>query len=391
MTRRTAVAYLLSRAPQPNSSFTNDEIAALTDRVNLSLCGLVANTEDPRWIVAPRLTSRALWKASLYWLRRRPAAYADAVAALVLASIGAPRHGAAAFRSALAAAYLAQHVSVDVIHAQFVGPAGAAAYVWHRLTGIPFTVRAHAYDIYSPYRWAGKVASAASAVLAISDHGAAEIRQRWGITAEVVRVGIQLDSVPQRLPGPAHQPLRVLSVGALRAKKGHDLLIRAANIVNQGRTRMILDVYGDGDLTRELVTLAHSLPASHATLRGALPPHEMRGRFRDYDAFALAARRARDGDSDGIPVVLMEASLAGLPVVTTTLGGIPELITDGMTGWTRDPDAVALAQALIEIIEDYPQARNRAAKAGERVRHQHDIGKSASRLAAVWATLTGSE
>jgi glycosyltransferase involved in cell wall biosynthesis len=273
---------------------------------------------------------------------------------------------------------------VDVIHAQFAGPAGAGAYLWHRLTGRPYTVRAHAYDIYRPYRWAGVVLRGAAAVLAISDHAARHIRSTWGVEARVVRVGVSPDAVAIRDRTSPSRPFRVISVGALEPKKGHDLLIRAVGQLIRNGVAVTLDIHGEGSMRRELTNLAEGLPVH---LLGWQDPLELRSCLGQYDVFALGARVAPDGDTDGIPVVLMEASLAGLPVVTTNVGGIPELIEHDVTGWARSPTVGDLADGIAMALSDYPAALDRASLATQRVRERHDRDGQAGRLLETWAAL----
>lgn len=384
-TQDLRVAYVIGRAPQPSSTFTNDEVAALREHVRIVPCGLVAASSSDAWITAPGTRSVAIWWAAGKWLARRPHTFLSTLATLVVTSLATPRDAAVALRSALAGAYLASCVDVDVIHAQFAGPAAAGAFVWHRLTGVPYTIRAHAYDIYRPYRWAGTVMRSSAAVISISDHGAAEIRRRWGIDSLVVRVGIDARDVPMRDARPCRRPLRVLSVGALEPKKGHDILIGAVKQANLTGCLVELDIYGDGSLRSHVRELAEH---QRITLKGHVEPDQLRKRYRDYDAFALAARTSPDGDTDGIPVVLMEASLAGLPVVTTTVGGIPELIQDGVGGWATEPVEEQISGALCAVAAEYPAARRRAAVARARVRELHDLRTVAKQLARRWASLS---
>ena len=137
-----------------------------------------------------------------------------------------------ALRAALAACFLAEAVHVDLVHCQFGGPAAAGAFVWHRLTGIPYTVRAHAYEINEPYSWAGRVFREAAGVIAISDHGAQEVSRRWGVQSSVVRVGVPLGTIGRRPNRPLSQPPRLLSVGNLAEKKGHELVIEAVTALH---------------------------------------------------------------------------------------------------------------------------------------------------------------
>jgi colanic acid/amylovoran biosynthesis glycosyltransferase len=382
------IGYLLSRAPQPESTFTNDEIATLAERVALTPVGLIANATASEWILAPRLAVPSLWKAAAKRLFYQPRAVLRALTGLVKPAVRHPKDAVVAFRAALAACYLADTASVDLIHAQFAGPGAAGAFVWHCLTGLPYTVRAHAYDIYRPYAWAGTVFRNSAAVVAISDHGAEKIQREWGVPTRLIRVGVPRDSVPERGDHGVSQPPRFLTVGALIPKKGHELLIAATNRLSGTDHRVTLDIYGDGPLRDQLIAIANP---EVVRFLGPMSSSAMRATYRKYDAFALAARIAADGDMDGIPVVLMEASLAGLPVVTTHVAGIPELIENEVTGVACEPTAEALAAGIVQVVTDYSRARRYAAAARQRVRERHDLARTSNELVELWSVLLGAD
>jgi glycosyltransferase involved in cell wall biosynthesis len=100
----------------------------------------------------------------------------------------------------------------------------------------------------------------------------------------------------------------------------------------------------------------------------------------------MPCRVARNGDLDGIPVALMEAMAAGVPVVSTRLSGIPELVEDGRSGLLVPPDdAAALADALHRLLADDSLAAALALRARARVAELHDLEKNSARLAALLA------
>ncbi|MDP2307849.1 MAG: glycosyltransferase, partial [Pseudomonadota bacterium] len=138
----------------------------------------------------------------------------------------------------------------------------------------------------------------------------------------------------------------VLAVGRWVPKKGLDTLAAAAILLGErARVRMISD--------------APALPG--VDVRGLRPRAEVAAELATATIFALPCRRAPDGDQDGIPVALLEAMAAGLPVVTTAVSGIPEIV-DKAVGWIVPPDnPVALAAALREALDDPAEAARRGA------------------------------
>ena len=380
------VAYLLAVAPQPSSTFTNDEVSTVAPAVQLVKVGLIGASRDASWLVAPPVWSPGLWAAGIRTFIRRPGVLIDATWRLCRLSGRRPRDCVVAIRAALAACYLAERVEADIVHCQFGGPAAAGAYVWHRLTGVPYTIRAHAYEIYKPYSWAQITFQSAARVMAISEHGARTIKERWGITAPVLRVGVPLTSLPHRSRRRPGDPHRVLSVGSLEDKKGHDLVIEAIARLNRAGQRITLDVVGSGSLGQQLARQARG---QAVRFLGALPSPRVRNAYRTYDLFVMGSRITAQGDRDGIPVVIMEASAAGLPVVATATGGIGELIRNGLTGRLVEPTAEAISRGIQAAFEDYEGSLEQAAAAREAVADQHDVAPCSVALLREWHRVLG--
>jgi glycosyltransferase involved in cell wall biosynthesis len=142
---------------------------------------------------------------------------------------------------------------------------------------------------------------------------------------------------------PAHQPT-IVAIGNLRPEKDHATLVRAFAIVRRVHQGARLEIVGDGPCRRELEALASQLGVSAATkLTGAVAdvwPH-----LAAAHVFALPSR------SEALGIAAQEAMAAGLPVVGSAVGGIPELVEEGRTGRLVPPgDAAALAEAIIELL-----------------------------------------
>jgi glycosyltransferase involved in cell wall biosynthesis len=349
--------------------------------VAITPIGLIGKADADGWTVPPAASSAGLWLAFVRQLTRRPARLMGSVIALLRPAVRRPRDALVALRATLSVCYLAERENPDLLHAQFGGPAAAGAFIWHRLADTPYTVRAHAYDIYRPYAWLGVVLRNSAGVLSISEHGAVCLERNWGIASRVIRVGVPTDAVPERGNHPAAHPPRFVSVGALAPKKGHDILIEAVNRLKRSPDRVLLDIYGDGPLRDALLRQADP---EVVRLVGAGSSSAVRDAYRTYDGFALACRIADDGDMDGIPVVLMEASLAGLPIVTTSVAGIPELIQHKQSGWAGEATVDDVIEGLVWTTRDYAAARMRAGLSRARVTSLHDLDERAADLCSVW-------
>lgn len=226
-------------------------------------------------------------------------------------------------------------------------------------SGVPFTVTAHANDIFERGLLLVRKAARAKHFLTISDYNVRFLKKQ-GIAAEqlgVVRCGVSLTADPAPIKELSVGGVtRIGSLGRLVEKKGFDVLIRAAALLKQRGHAIELRIAGDGPLKAELVGLATSLGVADTTVfEGSLPHAKVKAWLNGLDVFALACKQDQAGDMDGIPVVLMEAMSQGVAVVSTQLTGIPELVIHGQTGLLARPnDAYDFADQLERLIREKP-------------------------------------
>jgi glycosyltransferase involved in cell wall biosynthesis len=178
----------------------------------------------------------------------------------------------------------------------------------------------------------------------------------------------------------------ILSVGRLVEKKGFPELLHAcALLVEQGR-RFTCVIYGEGPMGDALVKLRDDLGlGGTVSLAGARSQSELVGAFQSADVFALTPFVAADGDRDGVPNVLVEAMACAVPVVSTSVGGIPDLVRHGQNGLLSPPrDVVAAAGHLASLLDD-PDLRRRLGVAGRAtVEAGFDTRVAARRLATLF-------
>jgi colanic acid/amylovoran biosynthesis glycosyltransferase len=274
-----------------------------------------------------------------------------------------------------------QHLHVHFIHS----PAQIAMYA-SALTGIPFTVTVHANDLFVHGRLLRAKSLRAKRIFAISGfHRRCLVEQGVAIDrVTVVRCAARLPAIDTRLPRPATRPFRIGTLGRLIEKKGIDVLVEALGVLVQSGHDLVLDIAGDGPLRGEIESQVQRLElAARVRFVGALSHREVAAWMNGLDAFALACKPDRNGDMDGIPVVLMEAMSLAIPVLTTRLSGIPELVIHERTGLKSEPgDVAGLAGQIARLIED-PALRSRLAEAGFRhVRGEFSSTLNVDRLLA---------
>ncbi|MDX0883334.1 glycosyltransferase [Sinorhizobium medicae] len=277
------------------------------------------------------------------------------------------------------------------LHAHFIHtPASVTSYA-SMISGIPWTCSAHAKDIWTSQDWelSDKLGRARWTVTCTRS-GYEHLRD---LSSDKTQVhlsyhGLDLDRFPsfdgehsRRDGSVPDDPVRIVSVGRAVSKKGYDILLKALSLLPADLSWRF-DHIGAGELTGKLQVLAGELGLEDRIgWHGALDQKEVLSRYREADIFALASRVAANGDRDGLPNVLVEASSQRLACISTAVSGIPELIDDGHNGMLVPPESpTALAAAMERLIRD-PDLRRRLGDAAERrVRADFDHHSSVGQL-----------
>jgi len=252
-------------------------------------------------------------------------------------------------------ALIARH-GIAHLHCDFAEDNVRLAGVVHEATGIPFTFKMRAYDIFAePLPDLARWAAAASRVFTISDYNRQYICSTWNLPREQVSVIYDGVDVRQTTPVDAYQRdlFRIVSVGRLVEKKGFAILLEACARLS-GRRPCRCEIIGDGPLRASLEARAAALGLdSVVTFHGHRPHAEVLAALKSASVVALACVQAANGDRDATPNVLLEAMATSIPVVSTRLSGIPEMIRDGVDGLLVPPgDPEALADTLERLADD---------------------------------------
>ncbi len=401
------IAYIARELPALSETFVVREASALL-KLGVPLQLMSVYPPDPG-LVHPELpdaVSRSLtvyrpgstefWRAHADRLSRDPGHYGECIRKFVLD----PREpGSRRCRSffhflmAPCAANLLEAGGIWHIHAHFANVAASVAMMAAHLAEISFSFTAHAYDIFIDDVLMEQKLERASFVATCSQFNVDYLRERYktGKAARIRVIPYGID--PSRFPfGPPRDPScgSILGVGRLVETKGFHTLIQACEILKGRGTPFSCTLVGGGVEEVPLKTMAAAKGiADRVRFTGALPPNRVIEYYGKADVFVMPSC-VRHNDRDGMPNVLLEAMASGLPVVATRVSGIPELVRDGETGLLVDPDnPAALADAVERLIVDQTLSRRLSLAARELVEREHDIGKSARRLAEFFAVLAG--
>jgi glycosyltransferase involved in cell wall biosynthesis len=397
MTEAVRVAYVLTHYPKLSQTFLQREIAAV-EAEGLAVDPIALNPPDPIDVadeLGRRESARTTYVKTTSKLTlaalvgrtalRRPGPFVAGLVAAVRPA-GLDLRGALwrAFQyvEALVVWDRCRRTGVRHLHAQFGGvPATVAmlaADLGNRLGHDErwtwsFTI--HGFQDFVNERETGLAAKAASAaaVVGISDYTRSQVLRiadpaDWPKVC-VVRCGIDLAAFSQRPPRPVGDPPVLVTVGRLSAEKGHGVLLEAARLlVDRGRPVRVVFIGGgdaDGSIRREVTRLGLG---DTVELVGELPPAEVGARLRAADVFCLPSF------AEGLPVSIMEAMAVGVPVVSTYISGIPELVTNGVSGWCVPAGrADELADAIGRAVVDDAGRAALVAEARRRVEADHDL------------------
>jgi colanic acid/amylovoran biosynthesis glycosyltransferase len=395
---RLKVAYIMSRFPKISETFVLYEMLALQQQgVGVEVFPLIDEHatvihEEAKPFVARAhyqpVLSWPILKAQWHFLRTKPIAYLGLWWEVLRGAWGSANYligGLGILPKAACFAFEMRALGVTHIHAHFANHPTVAALAAHRLTGIPFSFTAHAHDLYVDRHMLEQKVRAAAFVVAISQYNKELIVKHCGedVRDKVVVIHCGVDTSlfrPRRKS--AGRPFTIVCVGALEEKKGQTYLVEACRLLKERNLDFVCDLIGQGQTRLALEQqIARAGLADQVRLAGGRPRHEVLRILEQADAVALPSIQTKSGKMEGIPVALMEPMACEVPVVSTRISGIPELVEDGQTGLLVPPqDPAALADALERLARD-PELGRRLGRAGRaKVLREFELTDNATKL-----------
>lgn len=300
------------------------------------------------------------------------------------------------FGEGVYAAFRVRHSSFEHIHAHFIDRAALIALCLSRLLNKPYSVTAHANDIFAAPTLVTEKLAPARFVITVSEFNKQHLLQTYpALEARQIHVlhpWVDTDEFMPPTARPQNGYLQIISVGRLVAKKGHAVLLDACAQLAQAGAAFECCIIGEGPLRAELQTriAAHNLDA-RVMLLGAKPKVEVQAALARADVFVLAATIAPDGDRDGMPVALAEAMAMALPVISTEVVGIHEMVRDGAGFLVPPDDAAALARALVQVQQTPRAARlEMGLRARQIIADDFQVKRGVSELATLFRASSGA-
>jgi colanic acid/amylovoran biosynthesis glycosyltransferase len=308
------------------------------------------------------------------------------------------RH-ALSFAALQAAVPVLDGPSFDIVHCHF-GPAGVLGAILHEMGAVqgPLVVSFYGHDVTRYPRQRGpdvyrRLFERAALVLAL-DPVMRDRLQQLGARPQQLALqplGVDCRRFSPAPTSPALPPLRLLSVGRLVEKKGLADGIRAVALLREAGHALRYRIAGGGPLEAELRGLVRDRRLEDVVEFLGHVPHESINRLMvESHALVMPSVRAADGDEEGTPTVILEAMACGLPVVATRHAGIPDLVTDGVTGYLADEhDPEALAAGIARLAD--PGVALRMGQAGREMALQRfETGRVTERLLVHYRSVSGA-
>lgn len=395
------IGYLYSRYPVFSQTFCDSEMLALERREGVDL--VVGSINPPPSVFrherfrelkaevvygAPARVMKARlekaeadggegWEALRAMALDHEARYGESVKAWVRA------------RNAIYFAHEFRKRGVEHVHVHFTNRATHTALFMKAYAGLSFSITAHAQDFMVDLgsdELLCELCEAADFVVAVSDFSAGILRDKCRASAgKVTRVynGLEPGDFSKREHvGGMASPFRMVSVGRLIEFKGFHHLIRACGKLRDQGVELECLIIGEGEWRERLEGVVTELGLAEVVhLPGVKTQEEIKSELARSDVFVLPCIVDRKGASDILPTVIMEAMAAGLPVVSTRLVGVPEMVADGETGLLVDPgDEMGLVEGLWRFARDGEERKRFGAAGKERVQAVFDLEKTSGQL-----------
>jgi glycosyltransferase involved in cell wall biosynthesis len=425
------LAYFLGTFPALTETFVLGEIEALraigmepdlyalrrpagTHALSLGTDLAARTYYSPGWL------SREMWAANLAALRRAPGRYLRTLGSILLGTALNPVHCVKSLGIFPVAAAFAERMrarGITHVHAHWATYPATAGYVASRLLDITFSFTAHVYDAILVRSLMRQKIRRARFVVTCTRWNAERIAHRMPGARDKVVVNYHGATLERFVPNGHHPPrprFSILSCGSLYPRKGFPVLIEACRQLRDRGVAFDCTIVGEGPMRGDLEALiARHRLGDRVRLAGALPQPEVIAHYRAADLFVMPCVTDFLGWdeirtepvlllevgpaipfrplTDGIPNVLVEAMAMRLPVLSTYVAGIPELIENGRNGvLVPEQDPAALAAAIQRLIGDPDLRRDLGERGRQTVLERFDRARNIQELVALFSERAGS-
>jgi glycosyltransferase involved in cell wall biosynthesis len=410
------IAYVLGQFPSLSETFIRRELAGLSDAgMDVNIYADAPGDVDPRdenvryWMdkteyITP-IVLKKLFASFLALLFIRPIRSVGLFFYLLFNNYEHDKSLRKDLKYFIKGVYLAKILlkeKVHHLHAPWTDRRAFLSLLLNRLIGVSYSVQVRAYELYrQPLHYKLKdILVNAKFIITNSTYNQAEI-VRYLPPEQIDKIHVIYNRIdlnkfsPGKKPGDGGRIPLLLSVGRLVEKKGHIYLLKACQILMNKGVEFRCQIIGGPDINRDTTTFQQLKAGIDEfglqqviSLEGAKPYPEVEKAYQAADIFVLPSVIDRVGDRDITPNVLLEAMSLEIPVVSTRIGGIPEIVDHDKNGLLVAPgDTDALADAILSLMND-PKKRAEFGKAGKRkIAQQFDIIRNTEQLIGLFKSL----
>lgn len=400
------IAYIVSRFPHLPETFILREMISLEQLgwqielypLIIQQKGLIHQEALP-WVArahAVPWVSLALLKANIARLIRHPRQYLSVFWRTLWGNLRSPKFLVRALLLFPRAVWMADRFKADGInhiHAHYATHPALVAWLINQLTGISYSITVHAHDIFVEKPMLATKLQDSVFVSSISEFNRKYLVDMFGSwvqqKTQIVRCGIDPAYYGNEKSVNAGRTgrLEIISIGSLQPYKGHMYLVKACIELQKNGIPFRCRIVGGGYLRP---MLERAIRENHlddlVELMGPRTQDEVSRLLRTANCYVQPSVITPSGKMEGIPVALMEAMVSGIPVIATSISGIPELVRNGDTGWLVPPENVnALADALSQVYRDPAEAHKRARSGRRWVLDEFELFSNVKKLSSLFA------
>ncbi|MFZ2657859.1 MAG: glycosyltransferase family 4 protein [Victivallales bacterium] len=385
------VFYILDNFPSLSETFVLREILALKKLgVNIRICALRKPAEGAVNPEAFPLLEDVIYVKDLSFKRkifavagnflRHPAFFILLLFSLFHDMFFSFRFMCQRLRGAIHAMTIANlaDMKVEHVHAHFAYVTTDTARILAELYGCKWSVSAHAWDIFTQSRRViGRRIEGADRIFVCSRHGKYMLEELChGEKIVLMYHGIDTDKFEGK-----DQSDHIIAVGRLEEKKGFDILLRALKILSEQNIKTRCIIVGEGPQRERIEEEIRDFGLKNVELLGGMDFDKVKMLMAESSMLVHSGRITGNGDHDGIPNVLLEAMALAKPVIATSVGGIAELIEDGVNGiLVKSDDPGQLAGSIKTLLLDKGLAENIGKAAREHIKGHFEISETVQPL-----------
>ncbi|MBN1266401.1 MAG: glycosyltransferase family 4 protein [Anaerolineales bacterium] len=392
---KAKVAYVMSRFPHLPETFILREMSEIED-LGWEVCVYplihqkqhVVHPEAQRFLAKVRYSaflSIRTMAANISQCFRDPFRYLRIFTVMVrgnLSSLKFLHRSLVIFPKAVQMGRKMQAEGVDCIHAHYATHPALAAWIINRFFSIPFIVTVHAHDIFVERAMLYEKLWQAAHIITISDFNRKFLRDRIGEWVEVKCTTNHCGVFPEKYSSQKESRnglFSIISTGSLQPYKGQKYLIEAARLLMERGVPFRCTIIGAGELNTSLSAQIQAAGLrERVELAGPKNEDEVAAYLKQADCYVQPSIVDRSGKMEGIPVSLMEAMATGVPVIASSLSGIPELVEHNRSGLLVPPgDPDVLAESIFRLWNDPALAAELAANGKEVVSAKFNVHKNA--------------